>query len=51
VARELRRDGWPRARALVGGWVAWREAGLPFEGDPPAEAARLVERPAGREGE
>jgi rhodanese-related sulfurtransferase len=31
VARELRRKGWPRARALVGGFDAWREAGLPLE--------------------
>jgi rhodanese-related sulfurtransferase len=31
VARELRRKGWLRARALVGGFDAWREAGLPLE--------------------
>lgn len=31
VAGELRQAGWPRARALVGGWDAWQEAGLPRE--------------------
>ncbi len=31
VAGELRQAGWPRARALVGGWDAWQEAGLPQE--------------------
>jgi len=31
VARELRRAGWPRARALIGGWLAWQQAGLPVE--------------------
>jgi 3-mercaptopyruvate sulfurtransferase SseA len=31
VALELRRAGWPKARALVGGWKAWQEAGLPVE--------------------
>jgi 3-mercaptopyruvate sulfurtransferase SseA len=31
VARELRRAGWPRARALVGGWAAWQQAGLSVE--------------------
>jgi 3-mercaptopyruvate sulfurtransferase SseA len=31
VARELKQAGWPKARALVGGWNAWREAGLPVE--------------------
>jgi 3-mercaptopyruvate sulfurtransferase SseA len=34
VARELQRAGWPKARALVGGWDAWREAGLPIEDKP-----------------
>jgi 3-mercaptopyruvate sulfurtransferase SseA len=29
VALELQRAGWPRARALVGGWQAWLDAGLP----------------------
>jgi 3-mercaptopyruvate sulfurtransferase SseA len=29
VARELRKAGWKKARALVGGWNAWNEAGLP----------------------
>jgi len=31
VARELRDAGWPDARALVGGWSAWLDAGLPVE--------------------
>ena len=31
VARDLIRNGWPRARALVGGFAAWRAAGLPVE--------------------
>ena len=26
MALTLRRAGWPRARALVGGWKAWLEA-------------------------
>ena len=29
VARDLKRRGYTRARALVGGWNAWQEAGLP----------------------
>ncbi|HEX6966860.1 MAG TPA: hypothetical protein VF166_13775 [Gemmatimonadaceae bacterium] len=35
MARELRQAGWPKARALVGGWAAWLQAGLPTE--PPRE--------------
>jgi sodium/hydrogen antiporter len=31
VTRDLIRNGWPRARALVGGFAAWRAAGLPIE--------------------
>jgi 3-mercaptopyruvate sulfurtransferase SseA len=31
VAQELKRAGWNRARALVGGWEAWQAAGLPVE--------------------
>lgn len=31
VALELQRAGWPNARALVGGWQAWEESGLPVE--------------------
>jgi sodium/hydrogen antiporter len=31
AARDLIRSGWPRARALVGGFAAWRTAGLPIE--------------------
>ena len=29
VAQELREAGWPRARALDGGWEAWKKSGLP----------------------
>jgi hypothetical protein len=35
VVLELRKAGWTQARALVGGWAAWQEAGLPIE--PKAE--------------
>jgi 3-mercaptopyruvate sulfurtransferase SseA len=31
VARELRTAGWPKARALVGGWEEWKKEGLPVE--------------------
>jgi sodium/hydrogen antiporter len=31
AAADLRRAGWSRARALVGGWDAWRTADLPVE--------------------
>jgi 3-mercaptopyruvate sulfurtransferase SseA len=31
VAQELQRAGWPKARAIVGGWNAWQAAGLPVE--------------------
>jgi 3-mercaptopyruvate sulfurtransferase SseA len=31
VALELRRAGWRKARALDGGWNAWKAAGLPVE--------------------
>jgi len=31
VARELRRKGWDKARALIGGLDAWRAAGFPME--------------------
>jgi 3-mercaptopyruvate sulfurtransferase SseA len=31
VARELRRAGWKKARALTGGWAAWQAAHLPVE--------------------
>ena len=34
AARELKRRGWPRARALVGGWKALQEAGLPLAPKP-----------------
>lgn len=34
VTRDLLRAGWPRARALVGGFDAWRAAGLPVEPKP-----------------
>jgi 3-mercaptopyruvate sulfurtransferase SseA len=29
VAHELRKAGWSRAYAFVGGWQAWLDAGLP----------------------
>ncbi|HZR46417.1 MAG TPA: cation:proton antiporter, partial [Candidatus Manganitrophaceae bacterium] len=29
VAKELREAGWPQARALDGGWEAWKKSGLP----------------------
>lgn len=32
--RVLRKAGWPKARALVGGWAAWKESGLPIEESP-----------------
>ncbi len=35
VALKLRKAGWPRARALVGGWRAWLDSRLPTE--PKAE--------------
>jgi 3-mercaptopyruvate sulfurtransferase SseA len=31
VALSLKAEGWDKARALVGGWDAWLEAGLPVE--------------------
>lgn len=31
VAQELRQAGWKKARALTGGWDAWKEAGLPLD--------------------
>jgi rhodanese-related sulfurtransferase len=31
VVTELRHAGWTKARALVGGWSAWKSAGLPIE--------------------
>jgi rhodanese-related sulfurtransferase len=31
VARELIKNGWPRARALVGGLDAWKRAGFGVE--------------------
>jgi 3-mercaptopyruvate sulfurtransferase SseA len=34
VARELQAAGWPNARALTGGWTAWRAAGMPVEQKP-----------------
>jgi NhaP-type Na+/H+ or K+/H+ antiporter/rhodanese-related sulfurtransferase len=34
AARELKRRGFPRARALVGGLEAWRAAGLPLVPKP-----------------
>ena len=31
MARQLRKAGWPKARALIGGWQAWIDAGMPLE--------------------
>jgi 3-mercaptopyruvate sulfurtransferase SseA len=40
ATRELRKAGWTKARALVGGWRAWQNAGLPVE--PKDEAVPVV---------
>jgi 3-mercaptopyruvate sulfurtransferase SseA len=40
VVRELRRAGWKKARAVVGGWRAWQEDGLPVEPKEGELAAR-----------
>ncbi|HEX6535814.1 MAG TPA: hypothetical protein VF041_14545 [Gemmatimonadaceae bacterium] len=45
--RALRKAGWTRARVLVGGWAAWRAAGLPVEPKPPELAAEGEEVPGG----
>lgn len=39
MAQELRQVGWKGARALIGGWAAWQEAGLPVESRAKAAAA------------
>jgi 3-mercaptopyruvate sulfurtransferase SseA len=31
VARELKAAGWSNARALIGGWDAWKQATLPVQ--------------------
>jgi rhodanese-related sulfurtransferase len=31
VARRLKAAGWNNARALRGGWAAWKDAGLPVQ--------------------
>ncbi|HSF29878.1 MAG TPA: hypothetical protein VLK82_05325 [Candidatus Tectomicrobia bacterium] len=31
MAQELRQAGWINSRALIGGWNAWQDAGLPVE--------------------
>jgi 3-mercaptopyruvate sulfurtransferase SseA len=36
VAQELQRAGWPKARAITGGWQGWRAAGLPVAPKPVA---------------
>ncbi|MEX2179523.1 MAG: hypothetical protein WD801_12485 [Gemmatimonadaceae bacterium] len=38
MARLLRIAGWPQARALVGGWRGWVNAGMPVEPRPPVPA-------------
>ena len=40
AARELKRRGFARARALVGGWKAWQSEGLPVVGKPASGAVR-----------
>jgi 3-mercaptopyruvate sulfurtransferase SseA len=48
VARELRKAGWSNARALLGGWRAWQETGLPVEPkQPEPEAVDATREPAG----
>jgi 3-mercaptopyruvate sulfurtransferase SseA len=37
VAQELKRAGWTRARALIGGWEEWQRAGMPVEAKPEVE--------------
>lgn len=44
MALELRRAGWPKARALTGGWKAWQEAGMPIDAGEP-RADRATENP------
>jgi hypothetical protein len=34
VARELSEAGWPKARAIVGGWTEWQKVGLPVQAKP-----------------
>jgi rhodanese-related sulfurtransferase len=31
AALQLKKAGWTKAKALVGGWQAWKDAGLPTE--------------------
>lgn len=39
AALELQQAGWSNARGIIGGWDAWRDAGLPLQS---AETARNV---------
>jgi hypothetical protein len=32
VVRELKQAGWPKARALIGGWAVWKKSGLTASG-------------------
>jgi NhaP-type Na+/H+ and K+/H+ antiporters len=41
VAERLRRAGWPRARALKGGWEAWQAHGMPVESRSSASVLRM----------
>jgi hypothetical protein len=34
VAQELKRAGWTRARALIGGWEKWQKVGMPVDAKP-----------------
>lgn len=44
MALELQQAGWRSARALVGGWQAWVDAGLPVL---PREDQAVAERQGG----
>jgi 3-mercaptopyruvate sulfurtransferase SseA len=43
VARELQQAGWSKARALVGGWDAWKAAGMPVEQKREEESGKRKE--------
>ncbi|NJM06846.1 hypothetical protein HC891_12660 [Candidatus Gracilibacteria bacterium] len=34
VAHDLQQAGWTKARALIGGWDGWQQAGMPVESRP-----------------
>ncbi|MEP6572584.1 MAG: rhodanese-like domain-containing protein [Gemmatimonadota bacterium] len=39
MARQLRKAGWPNARALLGGWKAWLAERQPVDAAENASAA------------